>query len=114
MSDDFDPTDIEASAAARSDKDRRDRAARLMEEDDVKWLMGSKRGRRIAWRFLEQAGVFRSTFNTNALAMAFAEGGRNAGLRMLSLIHSLCPELYHPMVKEQADDGHNAGRAHNH
>ena len=35
---------------------------------------GSKRGRRIVWRFLERAGVYRLSFNTNAMAMAFAEG----------------------------------------
>ena len=72
--------------------------------------MGSKRGRRIVWRFLDRAGVFRLSFNTNAMTMAFAEGNRNEGLRILAQIHALCPELYTTMVKEtndyrNADDG---------
>lgn len=70
------------------------------EGDDLKWLMGSRRGRRIVWRLLEQAGVFKISFSTNSMQMAFNEGGRNYGNRTLGLIHSHCPELYPTMVKE--------------
>lgn len=80
----------------------RSRLAKTNEDEDFKWLMGSKRGRRIVWRLLDRAGVFRLSFNTNAMQMAFAEGNRNEGLRVLSQIHTLCPELYQVMVKEQA------------
>jgi len=66
--------------------------------------MSSKRGRRILWRLLDRAGVFRLSFNTNAMAMAFAEGNRNEGLRYLALIHTLCPELYPTMVKEATNE----------
>ncbi len=53
---------------------------------------------------MDQAGVFRSSFNTNAMTMSFAEGHRNYGLRILALIHSQCPELYPTMMKEQTAD----------
>jgi len=66
--------------------------------------MGNKRGRRVIWRLLDQAGVFRSSFNTNAMAMSFAEGHRNYGLRILGMIHTQCPELYPTMMKEQTAD----------
>lgn len=66
--------------------------------------MSNKRGRRIVWRLLEQSGVFRLSFNTNAMQMAFAEGNRNFGNRTMSLIHAHCPELYTTMVKEQTND----------
>jgi hypothetical protein len=106
----YDPLDIRGQERAKSDKDSRDKLVRETEEADLKWLMGSKRGCRIVWRQLDRAGVFRLSFNTNAMQMAFAEGNRNEGLRMLALIHTLCPELYPVMVKEQtnernADDG---------
>ena len=44
------------------------------------------------------------------MAMSFSEGNRNYGLQILNLIHTLCPELYPTMIKEQknvrnADDG---------
>lgn len=81
--------------------------ARENEESDVKWLMSSRRGRRFVWRLMDQAGVFRSVFNTNPTAMAFAEGNRNTGLRILALVTSLCHEHYPAMLKENAHDRDN-------
>lgn len=106
----YDPIDIRSQERAKADTDQRNKLARDNEEADFKWLMGSKRGRRIVWRLLDRAGVFRLSFNTNAMAMAFAEGSKNEGLRLLAQIHTLCPELYPTMVKEanehrNADDG---------
>jgi len=46
--------------------------------------------------------VFRLSFNTNAMQMAFNEGARNAGNRTLNLIHAVAPEQYHVMVGENA------------
>ena len=108
-----DPLDIHSQARSKEKRDTRDRLARETEEGDIKWLMGSRRGRRIVWRLLEQAGVFRASFNTKAMAMAFAEGNKNGGLRLLSQIHALCPELYPTMVREaneqrDIDDGNRA------
>lgn len=107
---DHDPLDTREQERSRLDAEQRARNARETEVGDVKWLMGSKRGRRIVWRQLERAGVFRLSFNTNAMAMAFAEGNRNEGLHILALIHASCPELYPVMLKEQnsernPDDG---------
>lgn len=99
-----DPTDVNAQEAAREAQDRAQRLSKDTEESDFKWLMGNKRGRRIVWRLLEKAGVFRSVFNTNAMAMSFAEGHRNYGLHTLGLIHTLCPELFSVMLKENASD----------
>lgn len=104
----YDPTDIRSQERAKADTDLRNKLAKDNEEADLKWLMGSKRGRRIVWRFLDRAGVFRLSFNTNSMAMAFNEGNRNEGLRILAQIHTLCPELYPVMVKEQVNDNRNA------
>lgn len=106
----YDPLDLKGQEKARDSKKVSDKIDRENEEADIKWLMSSKRGRRVVWRLLEQAGVFRLSFNTNAMAMSFSEGNRNYGLQILNLIHTLCPELYPTMIKEQknvrsADDG---------
>jgi hypothetical protein len=93
------PDDIEASRQVREE---RARLAAQHEANDIRWLMGQKRGRRYLWRHLEQAGVFRLSFNTNAMQMAFNEGARNAGNRTLNLIHAVAPEQYHVMVGENA------------
>jgi hypothetical protein len=103
----YDPTDIRSQEQAQADTDLRNTLAKDEEEADFKWLMGSKRGRRMVWRLLDRAGVFRSSFNTNSMAMAFNEGNKNEGLRTLSQIHTLCPALYAVMVKEQTHDNRN-------
>jgi len=107
----YDPTDIHSQERKQADASLRNTLARDSEESDLKWLMGSKRGRRIVWRLLEQSGVFRLSFNSNSMTMAFNEGNRNFGNRTLMMIHAICPELYSTMAKEQtneqrtADDG---------
>jgi len=100
----YDPLDLRIQERSKAERELRERLARENEEADIKWLMGNKRGRRVIWRLLDQAGVFRSSFNTNAMTMSFAEGHRNYGLRILALIHSQCPELYPTMMKEQTAD----------
>ena len=103
----YDPLDLRGQDRSKAERELRERLARENEESDIKWLMGNKRGRRVLWRLMDQAGVFRSSFNTNAMAMAFAEGNRNYGLRMLALIDSQCPELYPTMMKENASHERN-------
>ncbi len=88
MSKEFDPIDLRGQERAKSDRDMREKLARENEEADIKWLMGSKRGRRVVWRLMDQSGVFRLSFNTNSMQMAFAEGNRNFGNRMLAMIHA--------------------------
>lgn len=97
---DHDPLDTSSLDKARKDVSTKDRLTQQSEAEDIKWLMSSKRGRRMVWRQLERAGVFRLSFNTNSMTMAFAEGARNEGLRLLSLIHGNCSELYATMLKE--------------
>ena len=84
--------------------EQRRRAQEKAEADDVRWLMGTKRGRRIIWRLLERTGVFRTSFRLNN-EMAFLEGQRNVGLILIDLIHANCPEMYLTMLKEQQGNG---------
>lgn len=84
----------------RQSADEARKLARREEESDLKWLMASKRGRRIVWRTLDRAGVFRTSFSTNSMQMAFTEGAKQEGFRLMSQLTALCPELYTTMVKE--------------
>lgn len=108
--DPFDTQDLERSKAQAQQRSQHDRDT---EAGDVKWLMSSKRGRRVIWRHLDRAGVFRLSFNTNAMQMAFAEGNRNEGLRLLTQVHTLCPELYPVMVREANDQRNPDGERPN-
>lgn len=105
----YDPIDLRKQEADREAEATRQRLAAEVEELDVKWLMGSKRGRRIVWRLLEQARVFQLSFDTNAMRMAFAEGNRNFGNRTLDLIYKTCPELFAVMLKESTDVSRSDG-----
>ncbi len=100
----YDPSDIRGQERVHAERAEQAKLAKESEESDLVWLMSSKRGRRIVWRLLDQSGVFRLSFNTNAMQMAFAEGTRSYGNRMLALIHDHSPELYPVMVKEHNRD----------
>lgn len=91
----YDRTAALAEAEARRQFDAQ------TEVDDLKWLLSNKRGRRIAARILERAGVWRLSFSPNALTMAFNEGGRNVGLGLLAQITQHCPEKHIEILKER-------------
>jgi hypothetical protein len=98
---DHDPFDIYALDEAEAD--RKARTARELEDEigDLKWLMSNKRGRRVVWRLLEKAGLYRSSFNNSGSITAFNEGQRNVGLRLMALIHTHCAEQYMTLLQEK-------------
>lgn len=95
-----DPTDTAAQDTKRDEAHARSKLAAVSEAEDIKWLMSSKRGRRIVHRQLAQSGVFRISFHTNALQMAFNEGNRNLGNALLALITEHCPDRYAELLQE--------------
>lgn len=94
------PTDIREQERLQIDKELKKRLERETEEADIKWLMSGKHGRRIVWRMLERSGVYRSTFNSDSMLMAFAEGNRNSGLMLMTQVTTLCPDEYAEMLRE--------------
>lgn len=96
----FDPLDIRSQERATAAADERARLAAQLEEDDFKWLMSNKRGRRIVWRLLERTGVYRSSFTGNSETF-FREGMRNVGLMLMAQINTICPGHYATMLQEQ-------------
>lgn len=95
-----DPTDIAAQEANQKDAQTRNRLTAITEVEDIKWLMSSKRGRRMVHRLLTNAGVYRLSFHANALQMAFNEGNRNQGNALLALVTEHCPERYVDLLTE--------------
>lgn len=100
------PTDINSQEAAREEKRLRAEVAARTEVEDIKWLMSSKRGRRIVHRMLESAGVYRISFHTNALQMAFNEGNRNQGNALLAMVTTHCPDRYTELLNEAKNNEH--------
>lgn len=100
----YDAFDLRGQEDARTEAEERAKLKARIELDDLKWVMQNKRGRRFMHGLLERAGIWRLSFHTNALQMAFNEGSRNEGLALLSKLNEQCPELYALMLKEHADD----------
>ena len=93
-----------ATEIARADAARvRAENARATEEDDLKWLMSHKQGRRLISGLLNATGVFRSSF-AGSDEMDFREWARNVGLRYFADITDLCPDQYVLMLKEHKED----------
>ncbi len=97
----FDPIDAEDQAASKKKLAEEQALANETAIADFKWLMADTRGRRIVWRQLGESGVFASSYHPTAMQMAFNEGKRNDGIKLLAKVHEHCPELYSTMMKEQ-------------
>ena len=52
---------------------------------------------------LADAGVFRSVFSVDALVMAYNEGNRVAGLKLLVKLMNVAPKAHEMMMKENAN-----------
>lgn len=96
-----DPTDLRARQKEQRDEEGRRRAERQAQIEDVKWLLSHPQGRRFIWRLLEKAGIYRSTFNSDHSASAFAEGVRSVGLMIIADVFAADPDAYATMMKEQ-------------
>ena len=98
-----DVLDLNAQDEIRAAAAEKAKLAMRIEKEDVMWLMSGKRGRRVVHRLLESAGVYRLSFNTNALQMAFNEGMRNQGLAMVAKLMDYCPAQYAEMLTENRE-----------
>lgn len=82
---------------------RRERRAKERAQADIRFVMSSKEGRRVMWRLLCDCGVFNTSFTIpNGLTLAFNEGNRNAGLRLLTMLQECCLEEFQLAQAEAA------------
>lgn len=88
-SQDFNPTDLHALDERRDEAKKLSRFEQAAELDDYKWLMGSKRGRRIVWRLLSSTGVYRQSYTGNGSETFFREGCRSVGLQIVAQLHAI-------------------------
>ncbi|MDR5772085.1 MULTISPECIES: endopeptidase [unclassified Caballeronia] len=102
MSDDFNPTDLNAIEEQRATQREQSRFDAAVELEDIRWLMSSKRGRRLMWRLLGDAGLYQQSFNGNTNWSIFNEGKRSIALRLTAQIHTIDngAELYAQMANE--------------
>jgi hypothetical protein len=104
-----DPLDTTAQERTDAKRAEEERQQREKEQNDLRYVMGSKQGRRFVYRQLSEAGVWRSSFDTDNAVMAFNEGNRNRGLSLLTEILEACADRYTEMLAEhkEAKDKHD-------
>ncbi len=73
---------------------------RRKELNDIRDQMETAQGRRVIWRLLEAGKVFSTTFNAEALSMAFLEGHRNIALSFLADVMDVAPKKFNVMMLE--------------
>lgn len=76
-------------------------ASAKLDDEDVKWLMSSPRGRRVMFLLLSATHQEAPTFSPDPYVAAFQEGKRFVGLTLLANIRRLCPEHELTMRMEQ-------------
>ncbi len=74
--------------------------AREQELNDIRALMHDEWGRRVMWRLLEMAGVYRTSFDASNNRICFNEGRRDVGLHLIADVDEACPEALVLMSKE--------------
>jgi hypothetical protein len=88
-------------AVVQQEQRDRDRLARVAQ---MREFMGSPGSRAFLMRVVfEYCGALQSSFGVDPLATAFGEGRRSVGLRLLSEIDDLTPELLLLARREQLD-----------
>ncbi len=105
---DYDPFNSLENQERGEQADAQRKFRERQEKEDIQWLMGSKRGRRVVYGLLDRAGVFRSVFDTDALKMAFSEGLRNEGLRITLLVNAHCSDRWTVMIRESEKEWKDA------
>jgi hypothetical protein len=90
-------------AGDRTEVKEKGRASKRRDEAGyrvLRQIMGSNEGRAWMYALLEQCHLTKTSFSRNALDMAFEEGERNIGLRIMGDLMKACPERYIEMQKE--------------
>ncbi len=98
----YDPIDIQAEQTRVQEEADRTQRARQGEEADWSWLMSSKRGRRVVWRWLERSGVFEQSMTGNSYTF-YNEGKRSNGIALNAFVLDNCPKDYALMLEEKRD-----------
>ena len=103
MTQEYEPTDLAGQERTAEQSAAEERRQRELRQNDLRWAMSTKQGRRFIYRQLSEAGIWLSSFDADTAVMAFREGRRNGGLQLLSEIMEACPERYTDMLTEQQE-----------
>lgn len=95
---DYNPFEREARTEERAQERKLEHTSQLA---DLLYVMTDPAGRRFMHKLLSEAGLFRSSFDSDPHKTAFNEGQRNVGLRLMADIMAIAPSQYAQMIEEQ-------------
>jgi hypothetical protein len=106
-------------AGNRRDVKAAEKAAKVADQqrkEVVNGIMSVAPGRSWICDILESCHIFATSFSDRGLRMAFMEGQREVGIRLLTDIMGACPDQYITMMRERnerasAADARHSGRA---
>lgn len=85
--------------------DKRQKLLDAEHAENMRFVLGHRRGRALLWWLLGVAGVEEGSFNPNALLMAHNEGRRSVGNQLRAEILEVDEELYLTMQREARTTG---------
>lgn len=94
------PDDVAQEMEDRLAAERTASIKQQRDEDDLKWVLADKRGRRVMASLLAMTGLYQGSF-TGSSETFFREGRRDIGLQILSRINNANPDAYITMLKER-------------
>lgn len=91
-----------SSTSERTIRNAKDRAEAIRQNDRafLTLTMSTREGRMWMWQRLSEARIFTPTEVADHATMAFREGARNTGLKLLTDIMAWCPETFPSMFVE--------------
>src|SRR5512143_1860162 len=92
------------NAGERKDVRKAEKESRIAERqrrEIITGLMSTMAGRSWMLERLEECHIFATSFNRDAITMAFMEGERRTGLLLLNDIMQSCPDQYILMMRER-------------
>lgn len=95
--------DDKESASSQKQKAKNQRETEL---NDIRFLLKHAQGRRVLWRYMEEAKVFHSTFTGNSKTFLL-EGKRQIGLLVLEDIMEADPDAFVNMIIENRSDSND-------
>jgi ABC-type phosphate transport system auxiliary subunit len=98
-----DPTDLLADVKREEEEAEAKRIRLAQDSADIRWLMRQRPFRRFMWNLLEECGVYRTSFNRDALVMALMEGRRDVGLALVALMTAYSPDDFDLMARERRE-----------
>lgn len=101
--DDEDILDIDLEKKVKESEEEQKRRRRRELNDLIK-VLDIPEGRRVLWRLLSEAGVYRSSFTENSNRTAFNEGRRDIGLLLLKDVNLAKPNAFAQMQREYVSE----------